>query len=242
MVEEQEEAGDEEEATAAARRSWADVHPAAKPFVAAWRAIRDWWGELLVLAVTCFAWLVLALTVVGAPPATAALYAMARATALHEHPDVRLFLAGLRVYFGKSWALGAIGLSGVLFWLVDLLLYMAMAQDFGGLAWFGAVFIAYFGLVWAQTLFYAWPMMVCRDDLRVVDLLRNGVILSMRYPLHNFVTTLFAALLLAITILYIPPLIALATPALLALLGLHNFYLLAPELVPEDIATLEIVG
>ncbi len=244
--EEEEAGGGEQNAESAeteiSPRSWSDVHPAAKPFVAIWRTIRDWWRELLVLTVTCFGWLVLSVTIIGWPPATTALYAMARATVLHEHPDLQLFVTSLRAYFGKSWRLGAIGLLGTLLWFLDLSLYLAMAGELGGLAWIGAVLILYIGVVWVQTLFFAWPMLVCRDDLAVRHLLRNGAILAMRYPVHNLIMTLFGGFLLWLTVFYAPPLIALATPALLALLGLHNLYLLAPELAPDDIEVLHVVG
>jgi uncharacterized membrane protein YesL len=73
-------------------------------------AVRDWWGDLLVLGLASLAWSALTLTIIGGPPAGAALYAVARATSLHKHPDARLFAAAFQTYFVRSWLLGVIGL------------------------------------------------------------------------------------------------------------------------------------
>jgi uncharacterized membrane protein YesL len=218
-----------------------EIPPVLKPFLPVGRTLRDWWRELLVMSLASFVWFGLSLTIIGGPPAGAALYAMARAAALHEQPDRALFTASLRAYFGKSWLLGLVGLLGIILWVVDLSLFLQLAGGEGIIGWVGTVFICYVGLMWLQTLFYAWPMMVCRDDLTLLQLLRNGVVIALRYPIHNFIATIFMGLLFALAV-YAPPMVVLVIPALVALLGVHNLLLLAPELVPEDSDALGIVG
>lgn len=218
-----------------------EVSPAVRVFLPVGRTLADWWRELLVMSLASFVWFALSLTIIGGPPAAAALYSMARAGALHEQPDKALFLASLRAYFVRSWLLGLIGLLGIILWVMDLNLYIQLAGGVGIIGFVGAVLIFYIGVVWIQTLFYAWPMMVCRDDLTLVQLLRNSVVMALRYPLHNFVATVFMALLLALA-LYAPPMIVLVIPALVSLLGVHSLLLLAPELVPEDSDALHVVG
>jgi uncharacterized membrane protein YesL len=193
------------------------------------------------MSLASFVWFALSLTIIGGPPAAAALYSMARAAALHEQPDKALFLASLRAYFGRSWLLGIIGLFGIILWVVDLTLYIQLAGGIEIVGFIGAVFIFYLGLIWIQTLFYAWPMMVCRDDLTIPQLLRNSVVMALRYPLHHFVAAIFIALLLALAF-YAPPMVVLVIPALVSLLGVHYLLLLAPELVPEDSDALHVVG
>jgi len=205
------------------------------------RTLGDWWREMLVLGVACFAWLLLSLTVIGGPPAGAALYAAARGTALHQHVDLRLFTTALRAYFLKSWMVGLVGLFGILFWWVDLTLYVNLLGGSSVLGWAGAIIIFYLGVIWLHTLSYAWSLMVCRDDLRLKQLLRNGLILSLRFPANTITTSIIAGVLL-LGAIYVPPLIGLVIPALVALLGLHNLYLLAPELVPDDIEVLRVVS
>lgn len=166
---------------------------------------------------------------------------MARAAALHEQPDKALFLASLRAYFVKSWLLGIIGLLGIILWVMDLNLYIQLAGGIEIVGFVGAVLIFYIGVVWIQTLFYAWPMMVCRDDLTLLQLLRNSVVMALRYPFHHFVAAAFMGLLLGLAV-YAPPMVVLVIPALVSLLGVHYLLLLAPELVPEDSDALGVVG
>jgi uncharacterized membrane protein YesL len=218
-----------------------EVPRAFRPLLPLGRTILDWWRDLFILSLACLAWGLLSLTVVGGPPAGAALYVMCRATILHEQPDVALFLAALRSYFIRSWLLGLVGVLGVAAWLVDLIFYTSLVAQGGLLAQFGALVIFYAGIIWLQTLFYAWSLMVCRPDLNTLQLLRNGVITTLRKPGTTFVDTSYIALLLAIA-WALPPLLVLLIPVHVALLGLHSLYLLAPELVPEDAEALNIVG
>ena len=218
-----------------------EISPALRVFLPVGRTLGDWWRELLVLTLASFVWFALSLTIIGGPPAGAALYSMARAAALHEQPDRALFLASLRAYFGKSWLLALLGLFGIILWLLDLNLYIQLAGGIEIVGFLGAVFIFYIGLVWIQTIFYAWPMMVCRDDLTFAQLLRNSVVLALRYPIHNFVATIFVGLLLALAF-YAPPMVVLVIPAFVSLLGIHYLLILAPELVPEDSDALQVVG
>jgi uncharacterized membrane protein YesL len=205
------------------------------------RTLGDWWREMLTLGMICFAWLLLSMTVIGGPPAGAALYAAARGTVLHQHIDLRLFTTALRQYFLRSWILGLVGLFGIVVWWLDLTLYVNLVGDSGAIAWAGRVIVFYAGVIWLHTLSYAWSLMVCRDDLRLLHLLRNGLILSLRYPANTITTSIVAGVIL-LGAMYAPPLIGLVLPALIALLGLHNLYLLAPELVPDDIEVLRVVS
>ena len=212
-----------------------------RPLLSVGRAIRDWWRDLLVLSLASLAWAALSLTIVGGPPAGAALFTTARATILHENPDTRLFLAALRVYFGRSWLLGAVGIAGLVIWAFDLDFYNSTFGQEGLLGPLGFIFIFYVGVVWLQTISYAWALLVSRNDLRLLQQLRNGALIALRYPFHNLISTLFIGALFALGI-YFPPLYVLVIPPLVALLALHNTYLLAPELVPEDSEALSIVS
>lgn len=218
-----------------------ELPSALRPLLPVGRTIRDWWRELLIMGLASLAWFILSLTIVGGPPAGAALYTLARATALHEHPDIPLFVNALRAYFVRSWQLGAVGLLGTAVWLLDLFFYAGISGDLGAIGWLGAIFIFYVGLIWLLTLFYAWALMVCRDDLKLGQLLRNGFVVALRFPVHNFIAAFFLLLLGALA-WYAPPLVVLVIPALVALLGLHNLYLVAEELVPKDVEALRIVG
>jgi uncharacterized membrane protein YesL len=212
-----------------------------RPLLPVGRTIRDWWRDLLPLSLACFAWAALSLTVIGGPPAGAALFAMCRASILHEEPDTRLFVGALRAYFLKSWLLGLVSAAGIAIWVVDLMLYAGVATQAGLVGQLGLFAIIYVGVTWLQTLFYAWALLVCRPDLKLLQLLRNGMVLALRNPLQTYLNTLYIALVFVLGYA-LPALFVLLAPLHVALLGLHSLYVLAPELVPEDAEAFAIVG
>jgi uncharacterized membrane protein YesL len=203
--------------------------------------MRDWWRDLLVMTLASLAWVALSLTVIGGPPAGAALFAMARASALHESPDTALFLASLRAYFVRGWLLGLVGALGIAVWVADFYFYTGVLAQAGSIGLVGAALIAYIGVLWLQTLLYAWALLISRDDLRVGQLLRNGAIMALRFSTQTLVNTLFVAGLLGLSF-YLPFIAVLALPAVAALVGVHTLYLIAPELVPEDSEALALVS
>ncbi len=212
-----------------------------KPLLALVHTLNDWWRDLVVMSLASLAWTILSATVIAGPPAWAALYAMSRASALHEHPDIPLFIAAMRSYFFKSWLLAGVSILAAAIWAADLNFYLKFVQNIEALAWLGSVLFLYIGLVMLQTLFYAWPLLVCRDDLSVRQLLREGVLLALRYPLRNAISTLFIALMVLISI-YLPPLIVLVLPAMISLLGFHNLYALDTDLVEDDNLAYNVVN
>jgi len=111
----------------------------------------------------------------------------------------------------------------------------------GIFATFGTLLLLYIVVMWLQTLSYAWTMLITRSDLKLGQMLRNGALISFRYPFHNLLSSAFIALLLYASVL-LPPLIILVIPPVWALLMLHNLYLLAPEIVPQDAQGLSLVG
>lgn len=212
-----------------------------RPLLPPWYAVRDWWRDLLVLTLASMAWVALSVTVVGGPPAGAALFAMARASALHEGPDTALFLASLRAYFARAWLLAIVGALGIAVWVADFFFYMSVLAHAGEIGLVGAVVIGYVGVLWLQTLLYAWALLMSRDDLRLMQLLRNGAIISLRFSTQTIINTIFVAGLLGLSF-YLPFIAVLALPAIVALLGVHSLYAVAPELAPEDSNALAVVS
>jgi uncharacterized membrane protein YesL len=212
-----------------------------RPILPIGRAVHDWWRELFILTVSSIVWGILVITVIGLAPATAALMVVARAAALHEGPTLRLFFTAFRAYFARSWLVGIVQILSIVIILFDFPFYYSFASQGGFFAPLGALFLLYIALSWLQTLYYAWAMLVTRTDLSLGQMLRNGALITLRYPFHHLLSGAFLALLLfAGSIL--PPLLILALPPIWALLALHNLYLLAPEIVPEDVEGLSIVS
>lgn len=217
-----------------------ETPPALYPLVAIWRAIRDWWQGLFVLTVASLIASALVITVVASAPAIGALMLLARASILHDQPSLMTFFTALRGNFLRAWKLGAVGLLTVVIIYADVPFYYQVIGQGGMLVGVLTLLVFYVLLLWFQTFSYAWAMFAVREDLNTKDLLRNGLLLALRYPVHNLISTLFAGVLVLASV-YLPPLLLLIVPAILASLALRNLYLLAPEVAPEDMDTLRLV-
>jgi uncharacterized membrane protein YesL len=215
--------------------------PIIRPLLPVGRTLRDWWNDLLVMSLASLATSALTLTVIGGPPSWAALYSMARAAILHDEPNTALYVSSLRAYFAKSWALAIVGLTGFAIWLLDFIFYTRLLGNTAMIGWIGQVFLLYFGTVWIQTILFGWALMVCRADLKLWQLLRNSLVLVLRYPTHAFISALFVGLLLLLAY-FMPPLLVLVVPPLVAMLSLHYLFQIVPELVPDESEALQIVG
>jgi uncharacterized membrane protein YesL len=203
------------------------------PLVPLGRALRDWGSNILILSMSVVLWVLLSFTIVGGPPAGAALFCVARAVVLHEGPDLRLFFKSLRAYFWRSWQLALAGLLGLLILVADLKVYPSMVDPGGFFSTVVGIIVLYVGLMWLTTLFYAWPLLVSREDFNLVHLLRNGFVIAARYPANSLISVAFIALLLFATY-FLPPIGVIIMPALVPLLALNNLYALVPGLVPKD--------
>src|SRR5439155_18239503 len=74
------------------------------------RAFAAWWGEWPLLMLLNLAWLALQIPIVTGPPATAAMYAMARRVADGEVVGPRQAWHSLRAMFWPAWGWGAVNL------------------------------------------------------------------------------------------------------------------------------------
>lgn len=178
-------------------------------------ALRLWWGELMLLIFFNLVWLALQIPIVTGPPATAAMYAIARQLADGELIGPRHGLEALRRMFAPAWVWGAINLLivGVLvsnFWLY---------QPASGLLWTGLRLVwGLIGLAWfAVNLFY-WPFWLAQDQHSPQLTFRNSFLFLGKQPGLALTLMLISALLIVISVLTTLPLAA-ALMSWLALIG-----------------------
>jgi hypothetical protein len=209
-------------------------------YKAFWYALRDWWAELLVLSLANVVWLVLLLLVIPAPPATAAMFVLARGAMLRQYLTLPDLLAAMRQFFVRSWLLAIISWLGVLIGVVDLIFYGQVISGVLGTA--GSILLLYMLAVWCQAQCYAWAQLVLRPDLSLWHIQRNGLILTARHPVFGLVL-LGVLLVLTIVCVAVPPLFGLAVMALWALFCVEALARLVPELLdPEDQARLQALA
>jgi uncharacterized membrane protein YesL len=178
-------------------------------------ALRLWWSDFLLLTFFNLAWLALQIPIVTGPPATAAMYVIARRLADGELIEPRHGLEALRRIFGPGLVWGSINLLivGVLvgnFWLY---------QSATGWLWTGARLVwGVIGLGWfAVNLFY-WPFWLAQEQHSLQITLRNSFLFLAKRPGLALTLVGISAILIVVSVLTTLPLAA-ALMAWLALIG-----------------------
>ena len=159
-------------------------------------------------------WVLLSLTVIGFPPATAALFTVAGDMAYRRSTGWRTFLRAARAQFwtGWRWAIFngvAIGIAALNIWF-----YSGIASQWAGLL--GFVWIALL-MIWIAVELYSFPLLLEQERPSVRLAARNALALTVRYPAFTLVHALIAGAILFVSAL-LPYLWVLVTAGLLAFL------------------------
>ena len=179
------------------------------------RVFRLWWSEFMLLIFFNLVWLVLQIPVVTGPPATAAMYLIARRLADDEFVEPRHGLDALRQMLGPAWVWGAINLLivGVLFgnfWLYQ----SATGWLWAGLRlMWGAIALGWF----AVNLFY-WPFWLAQENRSPKLTFRNSFLFLAKQPGLALSIVLVSAFIIVISVLTTLP-FATALMTWLALIG-----------------------
>jgi uncharacterized membrane protein YesL len=197
--------------------------------VAFTRAVQDWWYGLIPFAVLNLLWLLMVVTVVAGPPATAAMLGVARDAASGEGAEPVNFFRYVRQYFKRGWLMGLVTLLGTIILVTDLRFYADLMSGNPGLLNAGMWIIVYVFLVWFEFLLIAWPISVNHPEMAIRDVLRNAAILTLRLPGANLGLALMVLFLSAIA-LSLAVLVSLVLAALVSLIAQHYLYVQAPVL------------
>lgn len=179
------------------------------------RAIALWWHEFALLTFLNLAWLVLQVPIITGPPATAAMYAVARRAAHDENLDLRQAWRDLRRMFRPAWKWGAVNLVVAITIVGNFWIY----QNAVGWSWialrlaWGVIALGWF----AANLFY-WPFWLAQEDRSLWTTLRNGFLFLMKSPGTALTLVLISAVIIVVSILVTLPL-ATILMAWLALIG-----------------------
>ncbi len=174
-----------------------------------------WWRELIVWTIFNLAWFVLQIPIVTGPPATAAMFVIARRVAAGEYVDFGDGVRALREMFFPAWKWGAITVLLLVVIGGNLLFY----QSAYGLQWdvLRIVWIT-IGLAWyALSLFY-WPFWLAQADRRVSVTLRNAALFIAHRPGVALVLVVSSLIVAMASVLVTLPLVVVLM-AWIALLG-----------------------
>jgi uncharacterized membrane protein YesL len=178
-------------------------------------ALRLWWDEFMLLTLFNLVWLALQMPIITGPPATAAMYAVARRLADDEFIEPRHGWEALRQMFWPALKWGAANAVIVVVTIGNFWAY----RNAPGLLWmtlrllWGAIALIWFVL----NLFY-WPFWLAQSDRRMRTTLRNCAVFLLKAPVFGLTLALVSILLIVVSVLITLPL-AVSLMAWLALIG-----------------------
>lgn len=174
-----------------------------------------WWREFILLTFFNLAWLALQVPIITGPPATAAMYILARRIADGEFVGPGDGLLALRQMFWPAWKWGMPNLVIAIIFGVNFLFYWgAPGTGWAALRWlWGLVALVWFGL----NLFY-WPFWLAQSDRRLVTTYRNVAVFILKAPVFALTLVILSLGLVVSSLLTALPLVTVLM-AWLALMG-----------------------
>ena len=163
-----------------------------------WRAIRDAYGELFLLAGVNSLALLCCLPVVTLPPALAGAAFVTHRVAHGEAFVPRDFWIGFREYFWRSWKLALPSLVGWALLAINLQFYASQTNAYLRLV---VILWAFVGFVWLALQFYLFPLMIYQKDKSVKAVFKNAAILAVSKPLFNLVLLILVIAIAALMVL-----------------------------------------
>jgi hypothetical protein len=185
------------------------------PFNVIAQAFADWWDELFGMAVISVAWLLCWLTIILGPPATFGLYYYSNGLAHGKNLGFGGFVEGGRRFFLKSWLWMLLNLAAFVLISVNVMFY-GQFDTLWALFLRGLMLVT--TLTWLGTQFYALPYLMEQEKQQLRLALRNGLLTLLAAPMYSLIIVVVAAVLMALSLLLVFPLI-LGVPALISALG-----------------------
>lgn len=183
-----------------------------KAFRVMGRVFKATYDELFLVVGLSVAWWVGTLLVITAPMTTAGVQNVANRIANYKRSNFDFFWEGARSHIGR----------GVLLYLLLLLTPPLISFSIwfyfdrqGWLMLFGVL------MAWVLLLFllggqYFFPLYWQQDEPNLKLILRNGLLLAVRYPLYTLLMLLFQVLLVALSFTLVVP-VVLLMPGMIAL-------------------------
>ena len=187
-----------------------------------------WWitGGVFAGAAVWLAWLTLRtgdlwlvpLVAIPAGPATAALANVTFQTSRDLRAGVDLFWAGFRSHRRRALAVNALSMVMLALILLNQGFYYAQGNTILHVFSFFWVYLAFF---WITAQFYLFPVLVGMEHPSVKEALKMTAVLAFANPFYSIAFLVLAALLTGISIA-VAPLLLLAWPAVMSLMGQHS--------------------
>jgi len=184
-----------------------------KAFTVMGRILKAAYEDLFLCVFLSIIWWIGTILVLPAAPVMLAMHRVTNRIANYKRVDNSFFWEALRQHIGKGWLLYAISALIPLAVIVNIWFYFNSPNG-----WLNVIGIAWLWilLLVVMVLQYIFPLFWQQDEPEIGLVLRNALLLVLRYPLYTLLILLFQLFLLIVSMVLTLPLILL-TPALLAL-------------------------
>ncbi len=144
-----------------------------------WLAVGTWWKNLIDYAILNVLWIGFSLTLIGGPPALAAMYQLAAHNTEGDYADWRAFFGAMKQLFIPAWRwgllqLGVYGVGGF-----NLLYYSVTSGPAVvalRVAWLTGL------AAWTVLNLFFWPFYLQQDDQRIANTYRNALVFVTTQP------------------------------------------------------------
>lgn len=179
------------------------------------------------------------ISLIPAPPATAALYYVTSFIAREKRIEFGYFWQGLKAYFWKSWAVAGVLLVIGAILVVDVFFYLRSSNTLFAIIGFLGIWAL---ALWLVIQIYLFPLMIHQEDKRLGLILKNGSLLTLAYPFFALgiligialVTALSVVLIILLPTLWMPLVTLINNRALVSSLGEVEQYQQAQEELDQE--------
>ncbi len=145
--------------------------------------------------------LLVAASFIPAPPATAAIYYVTSHIAREKRIEFGYFWEGLRNFFWSSWKVTILVLLSGAILFVDIWFYSkGEGLLFTIISLLGVWLLAF----WTAVQVYLFPLLVSREQMGFVTMLKNAALLTLAYPLFAAGMVVVIVLVTALSLLLTP--------------------------------------
>lgn len=183
-----------------------------------WEALKRFWDDLFILVLMNLLTVLLAFPVVTLPPALAGLWYVANRVANGHSAQWSDYFWGFRHYFLRSWALALINILVIAIVLTNIRFYdpdvipLNISETLS--TWIRGFFVV-LGFIWWCYQFYPMAVLLEQEQPRIGWAMRNSAILFIANPGFTILLGILV-IVWAIICTLVPPLLALVSLALLA--------------------------
>jgi hypothetical protein len=193
-----------------------------KAFIVMGRSLKALYDELFLWVWLSVLWWVGTFLIVTAAPVTLGLHRAANRVANYKRVDSGFFYESARSHIGGGWLLYALTILMFVGVVLNIAFYLNSPASWMQLVGIIFIWILILLLMASQ---YFFPFFWQQDEPSIKLVLRNALLLAIRYPLYTFLMLVFQILLILISFVTVLPIFLLMPAAVVvsanfALVGL----------------------